>query len=324
MSVKPKVAFSWCSSCGGCEESVIDLSEGLLDLAMQVDIVFWPIALDSRRKDLEMLGDGEVELSLINGAIRSAEQAKMARLLRRKSKIVMAHGTCAHLGGIVGLGNFHTGEDLVKRSFVEVPTVKNPLSILPGVSMEDRENMPDLSELLDGVMSLDQIIEVDYFIPGCPPPPELVQKAVTTVLEGKCPEKGLVFGEKKALCHTCPRRESRSDRIKVKIFKRMHEINWDSGKCFLPQGIICLGPATRGGCGNRCIQANMPCRGCFGPLDNVEDQGAAVLSFISSMIDADHESAIRSAINSIPDPAGLFYRYSSPHSILGRIKRVKT
>ena len=108
--------------------------------------------------------------------------------------------------------------------------------------------------------------------------------------------------------------------IKVKEFKRLYEARWDSEKCFLPQGIICLGPATRGGCGNRCIQANMPCRGCFGPLDNVADHGAAMLSFIASMIDADHENEIRLATDSIPDPAGLFYRYSAPHSILGREK----
>ena len=323
MSEKPKIALYWCSSCGGCEESVIDLSEGLLELSRRVDIVFWPVALDGRRKDLEALGDGEIDLSLINGAIRLHEHAEMVKLLRRKSKIVVAHGTCAHLGGIVGLGNFHNGRELLARSFVEVPSVKNPLGILPGVSAEDGGKLPGLSGLFDRAMALDQMIDVDYFIPGCPPPPELVNATVWAVLEESPPEKGFVFGHRKALCHACPLLESRPERIKVKEFKRVHEVHWDREKCFLPQGIICLGPATRGGCGNRCIQANMPCRGCFGPLDNVEDHGAAMLSFIASMIDAEHENEIRLAADSIPDPAGLFYRYSAPHSILGR-RRAKT
>ena len=216
MPVKPKIALYWCSSCGGCEESVIDLSEGLLDLSKRVDIVFWPVALDSRRKDLEALDNDELDLSLINGALRLSEHVQMARLLRRKSKVIVAHGTCAHLGGIVGLGNFNGGRDLLVRSFVEVPTVKNPLGILPGGYMEDSENMPYLSGLLDRVMALDQIVKVDYYIPGCPPPPELVSKAVGALLEAGLPEKGLVFGDGKGAlpCMSPPGKHARYDKGK--------------------------------------------------------------------------------------------------------------
>ena len=162
---------------------MIDLSEDLLELQRRVDIVFWPVALDSKLKDLEALDDGEIDLSLINGAIRLHEQAHMAQLLRRKSKLVVAHGTCAHLGGIVGLGNFHSVREILARSFREVPTVNNPGGILPGGSVGDSERGPKLSGLTDKVMALDQVIDVDYYIPGCPPPPELVGEAVFAVLE---------------------------------------------------------------------------------------------------------------------------------------------
>jgi F420-non-reducing hydrogenase small subunit len=324
MPEKPKIALYWCSGCGGCEESVIDLSEDLLELQRRVDIVFWPVALDSRLKDLEALGNGEIDLTLINGAIRLHEQAHMARLLRRKSKLVVAHGTCAHLGGIVGLGNFHSVPEILARSFREVPTVKNPGGILPGGFKEDSVRGPKLSGLTDKVMALDQVIDVDYYIPGCPPPPELVGEAVWAVLEGRLPEKGFVFGDRKTLCHTCPRLDSKPEQISLKGFKRVHETKWDMEKCFLPQGVICLGPATRGGCDSRCIQANMPCRGCFGPLETMEDHGAGILSFIASMIDAEHEDEIRRITDAIPDPGGLFYRYSAPHSILGGGKGPRT
>jgi F420-non-reducing hydrogenase small subunit len=316
MSEKPKIAFYWCSSCGGCEESVIDLSEDLLELSGRVDIVFWPVAVDSRRKDLEALENGEIDLCLINGAIRLREQAHMARLLRRKSKVVIAHGTCAHLGGIVGLGNFHSAEEILARSYKEVLTVKNPGGILPGVSVEDSED-PELSGLFDKVMGLDQVIDVDYYIPGCPPPPELVGEAVWAALDERLPERRFVFGDRKALCHTCPLLKSKPEKIRLKRFRRLHETEWDPGICFLPQGLICLGPATRGGCDSRCIRANMPCRGCFGPLETMEDHGAGILSFIATMIDADREKEIRRITDSILDPGGLFYRYSAPHSILG-------
>ena len=240
----------------------------------------------------------------------------MARLLRWKSKVVIAHGTCAHLGGIVGLGNFHSAEEILARSYKEVLTVKNPGGILPGVSVEDSED-PELSGLFDKVMALGQVIDVDYYIPGCPPPPELVGEAVWAALDERLPEKGTVFGDRKALCHTCPLLKSKPEKIRLKKFRRLHETEWDPGKCFLPQGLICLGPATRGGCDSRCIRANMPCRGCFGPLETMEDHGAGILSFIATMIDADREKEIRRIADSIPDPGGLFYRYSAPHSILG-------
>src|SRR5512138_1454446 len=100
MPDKPKVAFYWCASCGGCEESVVDLAEGILDVVAAVDIVLWPVAMDFKRADVEAMADGSILASFINGAVRTTEQAEMARLLRRKSQLVVAYGACAQLGGI--------------------------------------------------------------------------------------------------------------------------------------------------------------------------------------------------------------------------------
>ena len=81
---KPKVAFYWCSSCGGCEEAVVDLNEDILKVVDAVDIVLWPVALDFKKKDVEALADGEIAVSFINGAIRLAEQEEWVKLLRQK------------------------------------------------------------------------------------------------------------------------------------------------------------------------------------------------------------------------------------------------
>ena len=105
MPEKPKVAFYWCASCGGCEESVVDLAEDILGVVAAVDIVFWPVAMDFKKTDVEAMADGSIVASLINGAIRSSEQEEMAHLLRRKSQVVIAYGACAQLGGIPGLAN---------------------------------------------------------------------------------------------------------------------------------------------------------------------------------------------------------------------------
>ena len=84
---KPKIALYWCSSCGGCEESVIDLGEDLLKLAQSAEIIFWPAAMDARFSDLVALADGSILVSLINGAIQQEDHVNMARLLRKKSQV---------------------------------------------------------------------------------------------------------------------------------------------------------------------------------------------------------------------------------------------
>ena len=113
---KPKVAIYWCASCGGCEETVVDLNENILKVADAVEFVLWPVALDFKKKDAEVLGDGEITVSLINGAVRLEEQEEMVKLLRRKSQLVVAFGACAHLGGIPGLGNF-VNKDIISYYF---------------------------------------------------------------------------------------------------------------------------------------------------------------------------------------------------------------
>jgi F420-non-reducing hydrogenase small subunit len=80
--------------------------------------------------------------------------------------------------------------------------------------------------------------------------------------------------------------------------------------------MICLGPATRGGCEERCIKANMPCRGCYGPTDSVIDQGGKFLSSFASMIDSNDERELINIADSLLDIIGLFYRYSLPSSLL--------
>jgi len=320
---KPKVAFYWCASCGGCEEAVVDLNEDLLKVADAVDIVLWPVALDFKRKDVEALNDGEIAVSFINGAVRTGEQEEMVNLLRQKSGLVVAFGSCAHLGGIPGLGNFWTRDTIFQRLYKEVPTVENPEGITPQEKTAVDVGELTLPEFYDTVKTLDQTIAVDYYLPGCPPPPDLIMNAVNAILTGKLPEKGAVLAPEKALCDTCPRAEKKPEKISIKEIKRPWEIKLDPEKCFLEQGIICLGPVTRSGCGETCIKANMPCRGCFGPTREVEDQGAKGLSMMASILGLEEEEKmteeeVKKLIDGIVDPAGTFYRFSLPASLLRR------
>ena len=324
---KPKVAFYWCASCGGCEEAVVDLNEDLLKVADAVDIVLWPVALDFKKKDIEALSDGEIAVSFINGAVRLEEQEEMVKLLREKSGLIVAFGACAHIGGIPGLGNFWTRDTIFQRVYKETPTVENPEGIIPLEKTATDVGDLTLPEFYNTVKTLNQTIPVDYYLPGCPPPPDLILNAVNAILSGKLPEKGTVLAPNKALCDTCPRAETKPEKISIREIKRPWEIKMDPEKCFLEQGIICVGPSTRSGCGETCIKANMPCRGCFGPVDGVTDQGAKGLSMIASILGIDGEEKmsdedVENLINQIADPAGTYYRFSLPASLLRR-KRVE-
>jgi F420-non-reducing hydrogenase small subunit len=318
---KSKVAFYWCASCGGCEEAVINLDEDLLKVMDAVDIVLWPALLDYKRKDVEVLEDGDIAVSFISGAVRMGEQEDMAKLLRQKSQIIVAFGSCAHMGGIPGLGNLSARDTIFQRVYNEVVTVENP----EGVTPQERINVTigelTLPEFYDTVKALDQAIPVDYYLPGCPPPADLIMNAVNAILERELPEKGAVLAPDKPLCDTCTRAEERRGGVSIQEIKRPHEIKLSPWKCFLEQGIICLGSVTRSGCGERCIKANMPCRGCMGPAKGTVDQGAKALSIIASILGLEEEEGmteqeVNTLLDGIVDPAGTFYRFSLPGSLL--------
>jgi len=317
-TAKPKVAFYWCSSCGGCEESIVDLAEDILKVVEAVEIVFWPVALDFKKKDVEAMEDGSIAVSFINGAVRLSEQEEMVKLLRKKSGLVVAHGSCSHLGGIPGLGNFWNKETIFNRAYHTTPSTDNPDKTVPLEKVEVEGKELTLPAFYDTVYALDQVIDVDYYLPGCAPPRDLILSAVQAILEGKLPPKGAVLSPNKSLCDDCDRNESKPEKLVISEIKRPWEVEIDPEKCFLAQGIICMGPATRTGCGERCIEANMPCRGCFGPTDQVYDQGAKFLSALASILDTNDEKEIEKIVNTIIDPAGTFYRFSLPSSILRR------
>ena len=131
---KLKLALYWAASCGGCDISVLQIGDKLLTLAEAADIVFWPIALDFKYKDVEAMEDGYIDLCLFNGAIRTDEHEHMAKLLRKKSKILIAYGSCSHEGCIPGLANLYTKDQMFNFIYNESPSTENPKGIRPQLS----------------------------------------------------------------------------------------------------------------------------------------------------------------------------------------------
>ena len=315
---KPKVAFYWCASCGGCEEAVVDLAEGILKVVEAADIVFWPVALDFKRSDVEALAEDALAVSFINGAIRSDEQEAMARLLRKKSKLVIAYGACAYQGGIPGLANLTEKETILDYVYHRAPSNADGNGIRPQASVAVSEGELELPVLYETVKALAQVIEVDYYVPGCPPTPKITGQAIEAILKGQLPEKGSVLAPDRALCYECELNSSKPEKLLVSELKRIHQVIPERDKCLLAQGILCLGPVTRGGCEAPCVKGGMPCTGCFGPLERVRDYGSKALSAMASIVDTADENVLAKALAGVPDPAGTFYRYGVPTSILAR------
>jgi F420-non-reducing hydrogenase small subunit len=315
---KPKVAFYWCASCGGCEETVVDLAEDILGVVEKVDIVLWPVAMDFKYKDVRALPDKSIVATLLNGAIRSSEQEEMALLLRQKSQYLIAYGSCAHLSGIPGLANQSSREDLLRFVYEDAPSMENPGRTRPQLVFEEEGRHPHLPELRHVVRSLDQVVDVDFYLPGCPPTPNLTKAAFDALLSGQLPPKGSVLAPDSALCEECPRKASKPTDVAFAEFTRPHQKLLDQEKCFLTQGVVCMGPATRSGCAAQCTSGNMPCTGCFGPTSRVRDQGAKILSSLCANIGAKDEKEINRVLEGIPDPVGTFYRYGLAKSRLRR------
>ena len=315
---KLKLAVYWGAACGGCCVSVLDVHEKLFDVIAHADLVFWPIALDIKYKDVEEMPDQHIDITLFNGAVRTSENEHMAKLLRQKSKILIAYGSCAHMGGIPGLANFTNKENLFKRVYDESESTENPDKVRPTPEVQVKEGKLTLPEFYNDVLTLNQVVDVDYYLPGCPPQTERLVEVFMAVVTGtQLPPKGSVIGVfDRVQCDDCKRKKS--DKKNITKFYRPWEVTDDGETCLNEQGILCMGPATRGGCGVRCVEGNAPCRGCYGPMEGIPDPGAKMMSAIASMLEGKEQDEIDKAIESVVDPAGTFYRFSLPSSILRR------
>lgn len=316
MAEKLKVACYWAASCGGCDVATLDIHEKILDLIQVAEIVFWPVAMDIKYKDVESWPDGYVDVCLFNGGVRNSENEHLAHLLRKKSKVLVAFGSCAHMGGIPALANFHNRDEIFDYVYKKSPSVYNPEGVVPQPKYETPQGTIEIPEFYHDVRCLDQVVDVDYYVPGCPPDPAQIWAVLEAVVSGNLPPKGTVVGAAiHAQCEDCPRKVTKRA---ISGFKRPHEVIPDTEVCFMEQGLLCMGSATRSGCGLRCIRSNMPCRGCYGPPPEVIDQGAKMASAIGSIMEADTPEEVQAIVDSLPDPAGYFYRFGMARSLLHR------
>ncbi|MGA1825638.1 MAG: oxidoreductase [bacterium] len=329
MAEKITIALKRGASCVGCDIAIVNFNEKLFTLLEIADIVFAPTLLDVKYDEIRNMPSNSITIGFYHGAVRNSDNEEMARVMRDKCQILIAYGACAHMGGIPGLANVTNKKEILSQVYTRTLSTCNKDNVEPLEKYRDEAGHElTLPVFWDEVKALDDIVDVDYYVPACPPTHDMNMQILHAVKafveEGKpLPPKGTVIASEKNLCDDCKR--IRSDSISVDTFLRIHEKDFDPEKCFLEQGIICLGPATRAGCGAVCIDVNMPCRGCMGPTAASNEQGASMLSALAAIYNIGDkenelsEEQIEKIISQIVDPLGYFYRFSLPKSELGRV-----
>jgi F420-non-reducing hydrogenase small subunit len=320
---KPKFAMYWAASCGGCEISVLNINEKILDVDANFEVVFWPVAMDAKYKDVEAMPDKSILLTLFNGGIRNHENAEIARLLRRKTQILVAFGSCASEGCIPGLANLSSREQILDTAFSTIST-DSTRNIRPQYSYQVPEGEIHIPEFNPVLKTLDQVVPVDYYMPGCPPESHQIAAVVDLVIkvlqgEATLPPTGSTIGAgASTVCDECERKRNVKT---IKKFVRIQDVPViDPELCLLEQGIPCNGLATRNGCGALCPKASAQCIGCYGPAEGVLDYGARLITAFASVIDSNDPKEIDAILDGIPDPAGQFYRFNLAGSLMRAAK----
>jgi len=313
---KKRIGMYWAASCGGCDISLLEIGPRILDLIQVADVVLWPCAADFKYKDLAAYPDGDIDYCFFNGGIRNSEQEEVARLLRRKSKTIIAYGACAVDGGIPSLANLKSTREIFDASYHNNPSTVNPEKTEPRPVVETPFGDVEIPVMYDQVLRLKDVVPVDYELPGCPPQANRVWEAIQALVSGAVPERNSAMKvgcTDKSVCDECSK-EKRL--VKIKEFKRPHQAIPEADWCLMEQGFVCSGPATRSGCGALCTKANLPCRGCYGPSGTTGDLGTSMVSAVGSILAAETEAQAVQMIDQIVDPVGTFYRFTMASSHL--------
>ncbi len=292
-----RIALAQLSSCWGCDQSLVDLHLKLLDVLPELEIVYWPAVVDYKLADLEAKPKGSIHLGFVEGSCRTKEDLHLLKVMREKSKILVAWGSCSVYGGVQGLGNQWELQELLERKFFKADTITE--GRIP------EENLPGFTE---HITPNPNIVRFEVRLPGCPPTSDNTAEALTALINGQPYDL-----PNKTVCDQCPKEREEK---RIKKFKRVHEDHIDPNKCLLDQGYLCLGFATIGLCGAQCPTVNTPCKGCFGPPPEIPDHGAKIISALGAIADMSPEELEKA----FPDPLGSFYFTDYASSYLSKIR----
>ncbi len=246
-----KVNIISLTCCAGCVSSLLNAGEALLEiLSGDFEIVYSPTFVDLREIP-------KVDLAIVEGGVRTLEDEELIREVRAKSRILVALGICATHGGITSLGNIISLKKLLEKRY----------------SFLDSSKLPELEDLMYPICNF---VDVDYYIPGCPPMPFLIVHTLKSIVSGKTPIR-----HRSVVCTECNRKIIPA---KLNRLYGIYEKEADPEICLVSQGFVCLGSLTRDGCGAPCPRAGFTCFGCRGPADSLMYRSRDMYAFFVKVI----------------------------------------
>lgn len=169
---KPKISTDWMAGCAGCEMSLLDIDERIVKIAELVDIRSTPIT-DLKEPDKE-----GVDVGILTGAVNLTTNEEVAHRMRQRCKILVALGDCAVFGGVVAMRNLFKLDEALRRAYIEAESVNGEGKV---------PQSPELGQPTE-VRALGEVVDVDVFIPGCPPDPDVIYYALSELASGRIPE----------------------------------------------------------------------------------------------------------------------------------------
>lgn len=169
MTKRVKIATVWLDGCSGCHMSLLDIDERLIDIADRIDMVYSPL-VDAKEYP------AEVDVAIVEGAVSSDEDEHKIKMIRERTKILVALGDCAVAGNIPLMRNPFKVSQLMDRAYYETATLQQqtPNHVVP--------------TLLPKVRPMHQVVPVDVFVQGCPPPADVIFYVISELLEGRQPD----------------------------------------------------------------------------------------------------------------------------------------
>lgn len=236
---KIRLNTEWLCDCGGCHVAIVDLHEKILNVLEDIEIQKCPVLTDV--KDYP-----EADIGILTGSVRTEHDRQAAIEMRKKCKTLIAFGTCAVYGGLHGAGLAHSREEIMEYVYKTSPTTKT--DFIPNDNVTALEKM---------VVPIDEVIDVDLYLPGCPPHAHFIFESLTSLIENREPKAG-----QETVCARCNRLMTKTDVAAIK--DNMDGVP-DDDICFLSQGYICLGSVTLDRCLAPCPNHGIMCTGCAGP-----------------------------------------------------------
>jgi F420-non-reducing hydrogenase small subunit len=236
---KIRLNTEWLCDCGGCHVALVDLHEKILNVLESVQIQKCPVLTDEKLYP-------EAEIGILTGSIRTEHDRHAALEMRKKCKTIIAFGTCAVYGGLHGAGLAHSREEIMDHVYKKSPTTRT--DFIPATAVDSLEKL---------VTPVDEVIDVDLYLPGCPPHAHFIFEALSSLIAGTAPRV-----RQESVCGGCSRIMKKTE---VTEIRNSADGMADSELCFLSQGYICLGSVTLDRCLSPCPNHGIMCTGCAGP-----------------------------------------------------------